>query len=101
MTITINLKSIIESIDDRLFEQLCIDNPNLRLELTSKSKLVILPHSGGNNGIKIADLLWQVASWNSERQVGTVFSSNTGFKLSNGAIRSPNVTRVSARKMKL
>ena len=37
-------------------------------------------------------MLAQVWYWNNERKLGEVFDSSTGFKLSDGAIRSPDVS---------
>lgn len=48
--------------------------------------------TGSITGEKNADLIFQVQFWNRKYKLGKVFDSSTGFKLSNTAVRSPDVT---------
>lgn len=100
MPITINLKAFTDRISDypsdtlrdRDFERLCADNPDIKFETTEDGKLIVMPPTGGLTGIKNSDLTYQVYAWNHQTKLGEVFGSSTGFKLSNGAIRSPDVS---------
>ena len=38
------------------FDLLCIDNPDLRLELTANGKLIVMPPTGGESGARNVDL---------------------------------------------
>ncbi|MCW6038502.1 Uma2 family endonuclease [Spirulina subsalsa FACHB-351] len=73
------------------FEQLCQQNPDLRLERTAQGELIAMSPAGSETGAYNADLLGQLWQWNRQRQLGKVFDSSAGFTLPNGAIRSPDV----------
>ena len=88
----IDLSAFTSRISDRELEQLCLDNPETRFETTKEGKLVAMAPTGGLTGEKNSSLLIQVGIWNLKSKLGKVFDSSTGFKLSNGAIRSPDVT---------
>jgi Uma2 family endonuclease len=42
------------------FDRLCIDNPDLRLELTPESELIVMAPTVGESGEKNADLVIDV-----------------------------------------
>lgn len=92
MTYTINLKAFTDSISNRALEQLCRENPDLRFETDRQGKLIVMSPTGSLTGEKNADLIYQVQSWNRRSKLGKVFDSSTGFRLFNGAIRSPDVS---------
>ena len=92
MTYTIDVRTFTNKISDSNLEQLCRENPDLRFEINTKGKLIIMSPTGSITGEKNADLIYQVQSWNRQTKLGVVFDSSTGFKLSNGAIRSPDVS---------
>ena len=92
MAITIDLKAFADSISDRAFEKLCADNPEIKCETNKHGKLIVMSPTGSESGEKNADLLIQVGIWNRQCKLGVVFDSSTGFKLSNGATRSPDVS---------
>ncbi|HLO50314.1 MAG TPA: Uma2 family endonuclease [Kamptonema sp.] len=92
-TLTLNLNPIIKLTDDQFF-QLCQENENIRLERTAKGELIIMPPAGGETGNRNAGLNAQVWMWNDKNKLGEVFDSSTGFKLSNGANRSPDAAWV-------
>ena len=92
MTYTLNLKAFTDSICDRDLEQICRDNPDLRFETNQHGKLIVMSPTGSLTGEKNADLIYQVQAWNRQYRLGKVFDSSTGFRLFNGAIRSPDVS---------
>lgn len=98
MTYTLNIKAFTDSISDRSLEQLCKENPDLRFETDAQGKLIIMPPTGSLTGERNADLIYQVQSWNRQYKLGKVFDSSTGFKLSNGAIRSPDVSWIALNR---
>jgi Uma2 family endonuclease len=77
---------------DEEFEQIIAVNKDLRLELTAQGELVIMPPTGGETGNRNFDLLGQLWFWNSQNNLGKAFDSSTGFKLPNGATRSPDAS---------
>ncbi len=74
-----------------VFEQLCRQNPDLRLERSAQGELIAMAPAGSETGYRNADLLGQLWQWNRQRQLGIVLDSSAGFTLPNGAIRSPDV----------
>ena len=76
------------------FEQLCRDNPELRLELTSTGGLIVMPPAGSKTGQRNANLNRQVSVWAHKDDTGLAFDSSTGFTLPNRAIRSPDASWV-------
>ncbi len=98
MTYTLNIKAFTDSISDRSLEQLCKENPDLRFETDANGKLIIMSPTGSLTGERNADLIYQVQSWNRKYKLGKVFDSSTGFKLSNGATRSPDVSWIALNR---
>ena len=76
------------------FEQLCRDNRDIRMELTSQGELILMPPTGSKTGLRNADITRQFATWAKADGRGVVFDSSTGFVLANGARRSPDLAWV-------
>ena len=91
---TLNLSSLVGKISDRDLEALCRDNPDARLETDKLGNLISTSPTGTESGKRNGDLFLQVGIWNRSTKLGIVFDSSTGFKLSNGAVRSPDVSWV-------
>jgi Uma2 family endonuclease len=93
MNVTIDLKAFTDKISDREFDQLCADNPEAKFETTKEGKLIVMSPTGSQSGKFNMSLAFQVELWNRKvGKPGVVFDSSTGFKLSNGATRSPDVS---------
>jgi Uma2 family endonuclease len=74
------------------FEQLCQDNPDLRLELAANGELITMVPVALASSEMNGDLFGAVWAWNRQTKLGRVFDSSGGFTLPNGAVRSPDVT---------
>lgn len=48
--------------------------------------------TGSQSGQRNGKLFFQVELWNSQKTLAVTFDSSTGFKLANGAVRSPDVS---------
>lgn len=88
----IDVTAFTDRISDCDLEQLSRDNPETRFETTPQGKLIIMSPTGSLTGEKNSDLNYQLQFWNRSWGLGKVFDSSTGFKLSNGATRSPDVS---------
>ncbi|QSV53540.1 MAG: Uma2 family endonuclease [Dolichospermum sp. UKL201] len=77
--------------DDKFVEMVAA-NRDLRLELSSQGELSIMSPTGGETGDRNLELGGQVWFWNRQNGLGKAFDSSTGFKLPNGATRSPDVS---------
>ncbi|MBE9247237.1 MAG: Uma2 family endonuclease [Microcystis flos-aquae TF09] len=85
-------------LSDEQFFQLCQDNRDLRLERNAKGDLIIMPPTGGETGNSNAGITAQLWLWNNLHKLGVVFDSSTGFKLPNGADRSPDAAWIPLEK---
>ncbi|MBD2678508.1 MULTISPECIES: Uma2 family endonuclease [Nostoc] len=89
--LTLQLPANLQFTDEQ-FEQIIAVNKDLRLELTAQGELVIMPPTGGETGNRNFDLLGQLWFWHNKNNLGKAFDSSTGFKLPNGATRSPDAS---------
>lgn len=85
----INLRPSIELTDEQFF-QLCQANPEVRFERTAQGELIIMPPTGSGTGSRNFNLNTQLGIWTEQDGTGIGFGSSTGFKLPNGADRSPD-----------
>ncbi len=86
---TVALRPTLELTDEQ-FEQICQANRDLKFERTAKAELVIVALTGGETGRRNLNLTGQLWLWNQRTGLGEGFDSSTGFRLPNGAIRSPD-----------
>lgn len=93
MTITVSLKSLFD-LTDEAFYQLCQINPDVKLERTATGELVVMSPTGGETGDRNRRLTQRLGNWTDEDNTGLSFDSSTGFKLPNGAERSPDAAWV-------
>jgi Uma2 family endonuclease len=86
----------INNIDltDEQFFQLCQNNPDVRFERTASGELIIMPPTGSITSDRNSDLNYQLRGWNRKNKLGKTFDSSGGFKLPNGAERSPDASWV-------
>lgn len=89
-SVTLNLSHVVKLTDEK-FAELAAANDNLRLELTAKGELIIMPPTGGETGDRNFEIDGQLWLWNRQTRLGKAFDSSTGFRLPNGATRSPDV----------
>jgi Uma2 family endonuclease len=81
-------------VTDEQFLQFVTANPDLRMERTAEGELIVMPPTGSEGGNYNAELTIDLGTWNRQTRLGVVFDSSTGFRLPNGAIRSPDVAWV-------
>ncbi len=88
----------LKSTED-LFYELCRQNPDLRLERTAKGDVIIMPPTGGITGSRNDEITRQLSNWRKWNGTGKSFDSSTGFKLPNGADRSPDASWVEKSRL--
>ena len=81
------------------FEQLCQDNPELRLELSATGELIAMTPAALESSGKNGDLFGQIWYWNLKTKQGKIFDSSGGFTLPSGAVKSPDVTWIQNSKL--
>jgi Uma2 family endonuclease len=94
MSLTLELQSADIELSDEQFYRLCQANRDLRLERTAEGKLIIMPPTGWETGNRNSRLVQRLGNWADANGTGLVFDSSTGFRLPNGAIRSPDAAWV-------
>ena len=94
---TINLPPSLElsiELTDEQFFGLCQNHRDYRFERTASGELIIMPPTGSDTGRRNMGVGAQLYLWNRQNNVGVVFDSSSGFKLPNGADRSPDASWV-------
>lgn len=94
---SVSLPAILElniDLTDEQFFQLCQNNRDLRFERTATGELIIMPPTGSETSDRNAELTYQLRAWSRQNQLGKSFDSSGGFKLPNGAERSPDASWV-------
>jgi Uma2 family endonuclease len=94
--LTLNLDTVY--LTDEQYYQLCRNNRESKFERTPQGELIIMPPTGGNTGRYNLKIAQQLANWSDADGTGVAFDSSTGFKLPNGADRSPDAAWVSLEK---
>ena len=90
----LNLSPTIELTDEQFF-QLCQHNQDLRIERTAQGELIIMPLAGWGSGSRNARLTARLGNCTDINGTGIAFDSSTGYKLPNGANRSPDASWIS------
>ncbi len=79
------------ALSDEVFEQICQQNPELRLERSAQGELIAMAPAGSESGRQNLSLAAQLWYWNQQAKLGVAFDSSAGFTLPNGAIRFPDL----------
>lgn len=87
----LHLRPVLDLTDDQLYEFSQL-NRDLRIERNAKGELIIMPPTGGDTGERNAEITMQLRLWAKRDGTGTTFDSSTGFRLPNGAVRSPDAS---------
>ncbi len=77
-------------ITEEQFYQLCLNNPELRIERSALGEITIMPPAFSDTGNRNFKISHQVGTWAEQDGTGEVFDSSAGFMLTNGATRSPD-----------
>jgi Uma2 family endonuclease len=91
ITLPSRIKLSIDLTDEQFFD-LCQRNRDYRFERTTSGELLIMSPTGSETGNRNIELAYQLQAWSRQNNLGIAFDSSTGFKLPNGAERSPDVS---------
>ena len=80
-----------DGMTDEEFYQFCMLNPELRIERTYDKYIILMPPTNSDTGKHNFTISGELYVWNKINKIGEGFDSSTGFKLSNGAERSPDL----------
>jgi Uma2 family endonuclease len=88
--LALNVHSV--GLTDEQFEKLCWDNPDLRIELTSRGELIVIPPTSLKTGWRNSILTQRLTEWALKDGSGLSFDSSTLFTLPDGSKRSPDAS---------
>ena len=93
-TLSIELPSkLVLQVTQEQFEVLAAANRDIKLERTSEGELIVNPPTGGESGRRNLSISTQLGNWfEAQEELGEAFDSSTGFRLPNGADRSPDAS---------
>ena len=75
------------------------ENSELRFERNADGTLETMPPTGGISGNREIKAGAYLLNWVESQDLGEVFSSSTGFRLANTAVRSPDVAFVAKGRL--
>ena len=96
--LTLQLRPVLELDDDQFFAFARL-NRDVRLERSAEGELIVMPPTGGETSDQNAEISMQLRQWAKRDGTGTTFESSGGFRLPNGAIRSPDAAWVSHSRL--
>ncbi|MCE2483897.1 MAG: Uma2 family endonuclease [Desulfurellaceae bacterium] len=94
LNVPFRLKVEAARLTEQQFVELCRENRDLRFELTADKELVIMAPTGSETGRQNSEIAYTLTAWAKRDGTGLSFDSSTGFRLPNGAIRSPDAAWV-------
>jgi Uma2 family endonuclease len=89
--ILLRMPASINMTDEQFFE-FCQVNRDLRIERNRLGEISIMPPTGSETGNRNFSIAGQLYVWSELDGTGICFDSSSGFKLSTGAERSPDVS---------
>ncbi len=93
-SLLLNVTNTTLTVTAEQFDRLCIDNPDLRLELTPNQELIVMAPTFSISGKRNLNLGSQVYVWNERTELGEAFDSSTGYDFTKigGGKPSPDVS---------
>lgn len=87
-----------EHMNEDEFYEFCQMNKELRIERDSEKNIIIMAPVGGESGFFEKEFIGNIWFWEQKNPFGKSFSSSTGFRLPNGAMRSPDSSWVNKER---
>jgi Uma2 family endonuclease len=89
------------SVTPEQFDRLCINNPDLRLELTPSHELIVMAPAGGESSRRNSKLNSQVEVWSAATDLGETFDSSGGYDFTafGGGKPAPDVSWIEKSRL--
>ncbi len=81
------------------FYDLCVANPDVRMELTAGGRIVVMPPTGGETSYRNSDLNAQLHNWARRDKRGRAFDSNAEYLLPDGSALSPDASWIDRERL--
>ena len=88
------LADYFQHLSEDEFYAFCQQNREQKFERRADGTIEFITMTGGTTGRLNTKLILRLGLWAEENNSGPVFDSSTGFRLPNGAVRSPDVAWV-------
>ena len=97
----LDVRHVALKVSPEQFDQLCLDNPDSRLELTKDGELIVMSPAGGDSSRQNLDLAVEVALWNRQTKRGQAFDSSCGYDFTamGGGKLSPDVSWIKQSRL--
>ncbi len=82
------------------FFRFCQSNRDLRIERSAEGEIIVMSPAGGYSGFQSLKVASQLDAWATKDGSGVEFDSSTGFRLPNGAMRSPDAAWVQLSRLR-
>lgn len=96
----IRFKPLADMDDDR-FAKFCALNGDLRVERTAEGEIILMPPTFGPTGNRNARITTRLGNWAESDGTGDYYDSSTGFRLPNGALRSPDAAWILSSRLEV
>lgn len=94
----LHFQPVIQLTEDQFFH-FCQINRELRIERTSEGDIEVMIPTGGETSWRNSELTTDLGIWARQDGTGVVFDSSGGFRLPNGATRSPDAAWVKRSRL--
>jgi Uma2 family endonuclease len=100
-TLLLDISNTTLTVTAAQFDLLCINNPDLRLELTPNQELIVMAPAGGETSKKNSRLNLLVGIWNEQTNLGEVFDSSGGYDFTalGGGKPAPDVSWIEKSRL--
>lgn len=88
--VVLQMGPVLGRLSESEFFDFCQLNRELRIERTHDGELIIMPPAGSDSGRRNLSMAAQLWIWGQRDGTGVSFDSSAGFRLPNGATRSPD-----------
>ncbi|WP_201984092.1 Uma2 family endonuclease [Hymenobacter rubidus] len=89
------LAEYLQRLSEDEFYAFCQQNRDQKFERRADGTIELMSLTGGESGRRNSRLTSRLDRWAEDSGLGVVFDSSTGFRLPNGAVRSPDAAWVS------
>lgn len=83
------------AMNDEEFGTFCSEHPDCFIEMTADGELIIMPPAYWLTAARGGEILYQLKAWAHQNGQGLVVDASGGFRVPNGARRSPDAAWIS------
>lgn len=88
-----------ERLNEDEFYEVCVANPDLRIERNAQGELIIVAPAGAESDHRNVELVYQLTAWTKRERTGRVFGPSAEFVLPDGSAYSPDAAWVSNARL--